>query len=43
MRRAINFGAGPSMIPKEVLKPAQLELLDYDGSGLSIMEASHRS
>lgn len=43
MQRAINFGAGPSAIPLEVLKEAQEQFLDFNGSGLSIMEASHRS
>jgi phosphoserine aminotransferase len=43
MKRAINFGAGPSAIPLEVLEEAQKHLLDFGGSGLSIMEASHRS
>ena len=43
MKRAINFGAGPSAIATEVLLEAQKELLDFRGSGLSIMEASHRS
>jgi len=43
MNRAINFGAGPSAIPTQVLKTIQEELLDFKGSGLSIMEASHRS
>lgn len=43
MKRAINFGAGPSAIPEEVLEITQKELLDFEGSGLSIMEASHRS
>lgn len=43
MNRAINFGAGPSAIPTEVLETVQKELLDFQGSGLSIMEASHRS
>jgi len=43
MNRAFNFGAGPATIPTEVLKIAQEELLDYQGSGISIMEASHRS
>jgi len=43
MKRAYNFGAGPSAIPTEVLEEAQRELLDYKGSGISIMEASHRS
>jgi len=43
MKRAFNFGAGPSAIPTEVLEEAQKELLDFKGSGISIMEASHRS
>ncbi len=43
MKRAVNFGAGPSAIPTEVLLEAQKELLDFRNSGISIMEASHRS
>ena len=43
MKRAYNFGAGPSALPTGVLEIAQGELLDYQGSGISIMEASHRS
>jgi len=43
MKRAYNFGAGPAAIPTEVLEEAQRDLLDYRGSGLAIMEASHRS
>jgi len=43
MIRTFNFGAGPASIPTEVLEEAQQELLDFKGSGLSIMEASHRS
>jgi phosphoserine aminotransferase len=43
MGRIFNFGAGPAVIPEEVLKEAQQELLDFKGNGLSIMEASHRS
>ncbi|MDD3324335.1 MAG: phosphoserine transaminase [Sulfurospirillaceae bacterium] len=43
MHRAINFGAGPSAIPLDVLREAQEQFLDFNGSGLSIMEASHRS
>jgi phosphoserine aminotransferase len=43
MKRTFNFGAGPASIPTEVLEEAQKELLDFKGSGLSIMEASHRS
>lgn len=43
MKRAFNFGAGPSAIATEVLEEAQKNLLDFHGNGLSIMEASHRS
>ncbi len=43
MNRVYNFGAGPSTIATEVLQKAQEELLDFKGSGMSIMEASHRS
>ena len=43
MKRAFNFGAGPSAIPLEVLEEAQKDLLDFQNSGISIMEASHRS
>lgn len=39
----INFGAGPSKFPQEVLLEVQQELLEYDGTGLSSMEISHRS
>lgn len=38
-----NFYAGPAILPQEVMKKAQAELLDYQGIGLSIMEISHRS
>ena len=38
-----NFNAGPSVLPKQVLQKAQTELLDYQGSGMSIVEMSHRS
>ena len=41
--RIYNFAAGPSMLPLEVLKRAQSELLNYEGNGMSIMEMSHRS
>jgi phosphoserine aminotransferase len=37
-----NFSAGPAVLPKEVLKQAQAELLDWHGSGMSVMEMSHR-
>jgi phosphoserine aminotransferase len=39
----LNFGAGPAKIPAPVLKRAQAELLNFDNSGMSIMELSHRS
>ncbi|MCH9842592.1 MAG: aminotransferase class V-fold PLP-dependent enzyme, partial [Betaproteobacteria bacterium] len=38
-----NFSAGPSMIPRAVLNQAQEELLDWHGTGMSVMEMSHRS
>ncbi len=41
--RVYNFSAGPSMLPLEVLKEAQEQLLDYNGTGMSITEMSHRS
>lgn len=43
MSRVYNFSAGPSMLPEEVLKRAASEMLDYNGSGQSVMEMSHRS
>ena len=43
MNRVYNFSAGPSMLPLEVLKRVQEKLLDYEGSGMSVMEMSHRS
>ena len=43
MERVYNFSAGPSMLPKEVLKRAADEMLNYQGSGMSVMEMSHRS
>lgn len=43
MARVYNFSAGPSMLPLEALEKAQAELLDYEGSGQSVMEMSHRS
>lgn len=42
-KRAFNFSPGPSALPTEVLERAQAELLDYQGTGMSIMEMSHRS
>ncbi|MGN1479056.1 MAG: 3-phosphoserine/phosphohydroxythreonine transaminase [Acutalibacteraceae bacterium] len=43
MSRVYNFSAGPSMLPESVLKKAASEMLDYEGSGQSVMEMSHRS
>ncbi len=43
MSRVYNFSAGPSMLPVEVLKKAQDEMLEYGTSGMSVMEMSHRS
>ncbi|WP_097461883.1 3-phosphoserine/phosphohydroxythreonine transaminase [Mangrovitalea sediminis] len=43
MSRAYNFCAGPAVLPEEVLRQAQSELLDWQGKGLSVMEMSHRS
>ena len=42
-KRIYNFSAGPSMLPLEVLKKAQSQMLNYEGSGMSVMEMSHRS
>ncbi len=41
--RVYNFSAGPSILPEEVLKEAQRDLLDFNGTGMSITEMSHRS
>lgn len=41
--RVFNFSAGPACLPEEVLKKAQAEMLDYKGTGMSVMEMSHRS
>ncbi len=43
MGRVYNFSAGPAVLPEEVLKEAAAEMLDYQGSGQSVMEMSHRS
>ncbi len=43
MARVYNFSAGPAVLPEEVLKEAADEMLDYKGSGQSVMEMSHRS
>ena len=42
-KRVYNFSAGPSMLPEEVLKKAAAEMLDYEGTGMSVNEMSHRS
>ena len=42
MSRVYNFSAGPAMLPEEVLSTAAAEMLDYHGSGMSVMEMSHR-
>jgi len=43
MARVYNFSAGPSMLPLEVLETAQKELIEFQDSGMSVMEMSHRS
>ena len=43
MGRVYNFSAGPSTLPEPVLSKAASEMLDYNGSGQSVMEMSHRS
>ncbi len=43
MARVYNFSAGPAVLPEEVLKEAAEEMLDYNGTGMSVMEMSHRS
>src|SRR5207237_555135 len=43
MARPFNFSAGPAVLPEEVLKQAGDELLDFRGTGVSVMEMSHRS
>src|SRR4249919_1479207 len=40
--RVINFSAGPAILPEEVLEQAAAEMLDWHGSGMSVMEMSHR-
>ena len=42
MNRVFNFSAGPATLPTEVLERAQKEMLDWNGSGMSVMEMSHR-
>ena len=41
--RVYNFSAGPAMMPVEVLEEVAAEVLNYQGSGMSVMEMSHRS
>ena len=43
MSRVYNFSAGPAVLPEEVLEEAASEMLDYQGTGMSVMEMSHRS
>lgn len=43
MSRVYNFSAGPAVLPEEVLKQAAAEMLDYQNTGMSVMEMSHRS
>ena len=42
MGRVYNFSAGPAVLPEEVLKEAADEMLDYKGTGMSVMETSSR-
>ena len=42
MSRVYNFSAGPAVLPEDVLLQAQAEMLDWHGSGMSVMEMSHR-
>src|SRR5688572_31757272 len=43
LKRVYNFNAGPATLPLEVLQQAQAEMLDFKGTGMSVMEISHRS
>ncbi|MDP9352323.1 MAG: aminotransferase class V-fold PLP-dependent enzyme, partial [Chloroflexota bacterium] len=43
MTRVYNFNPGPAILPREVIEQAQAELPDYHGTGMSILEISHRS
>ena len=43
MKRVFNFSAGPAVLPLDVLMEAQAELLNYEDTGMSVMEMSHRS
>ena len=42
MARVFNFSAGPAVLPEDVLSQAAAEMLDWEGSGMSVMEMSHR-
>ena len=41
--RIANFGAGPAVLPTSVLEKAQREMLNWNGTGMSVLEVSHRS
>ena len=43
MARVYNFSAGPAVLPECVLREAAAEMMDYRGTGMSVMEMSHRS
>ena len=43
MSRVYNFSAGPAVLPEEVLSEAAAEMMDYNGTGMAVMEMSHRS
>ena len=43
MKRVFNFSAGPAILPEEVILETQKELFDYENTGMSVMEMSHRS
>ncbi|MBD1380706.1 3-phosphoserine/phosphohydroxythreonine transaminase [Metabacillus arenae] len=43
MSKVLNFNAGPAALPRSVLEQAQAELVDFNGTGMSVMELSHRS
>ena len=43
MSRVYNFSAGPAVLPESVLQEAAAEMLNYRGTGMSVMEMSHRS
>ena len=43
MSRVLNFSAGPAVLPESVLQEAAAEMMDYRGTGMSVMEMSHRS